>query len=273
MASEDTFKEYGDTYMLAHERYQLILDELEQHDIVKVAGLTKTFNVSTETIRRDLEHLEKEGTLKRVRGGAIPLPTNIKQTNFVLREEQYQEEKQSIAQHVLQFVTEGQCIALDVSTTNTEIARMLATQFKHLTIITNSLTIAEELKSTNFTVILPGGVLRNSELCIVGDSAIQFINGFHIDLFFMSISGISLTEGLMDYGVGECEIKRAMYKNARQVYAVADHSKFNVTAMLRICPVDAINGIITDAHVQAETLKEFEEAGVLVFSAEKQTEK
>ncbi|TSB47419.1 DeoR/GlpR family DNA-binding transcription regulator [Alkalicoccobacillus porphyridii] len=254
--------------MLAHERYRLILEELEQHDIVKVGGLTKKCNVSTETIRRDLEHLEKEGLLKRVHGGAIPLPTNITQTNFVLREEQYQLEKQAIARHAIEFVTEGQCIALDVSTTNTEIARTLAKNFQQLTIITNSLTIAEELKNTAFTVILPGGVLRNSELCIVGDSAIQFINGFHIDLFFMSISGISLEEGLMDYGVGECDVKRTMYKNARQVYVVADHSKFNVTAMLRICPADATNGIITDAGVEEVTLKEYEDAGVLVFPAE-----
>ncbi|WP_059104325.1 DeoR/GlpR family DNA-binding transcription regulator [Shouchella shacheensis] len=254
--------------MLAHERYSYILNELNHQKIIKVGTLTRKLNVSTETIRRDLERLEKEGALKRVHGGAIPVPSNIKQTNFVLREEQFQQEKHAIATQAVQFVTEGQCVALDVSTTNTEIARLLASQFRHLTIITNSLIIAQELgQTTNFTVILPGGSMRNSELCIIGDSAIQFINSFHIDLFFMSISGISLKEGLMDYGLGEYEVKLAMYRNARQTYVVADHSKFDVTAMLRVCSIDQVTGIITDAGIQKETQQLFEEAGVPLFVA------
>lgn len=252
--------------MLKDDRIKFIMKFLQQNQTAKVGFLSSQLKVTPETIRRDLEHLEEEGHIKRVHGGAMINQTNIPETNFLVREAINIEEKQYIAMEACHYVQEGDFLALDVSTTNTEIAKQLQKNFTKLSIVTNSLTIATILsQNPSFDVLLPGGRLRNSELCIVGASAIKQMNKFHIDTFFMSISGISLKEGLMDNGHGECEVKIAMHQNATNTFVVADHTKFNATSMLRIGDVSSINGIITDPMIAPEIVKQYDNNGVPLF--------
>lgn len=222
--------------MLAHERYEKIVELLRKNKSIKVSAITKLFNVSTETVRRDFEHLEKEGYLRRVRGGAVLDEVNSNEMTFTLRETKNMEEKQEIAKIAARFVKEGQAIALDVSTTNTEFAKALKKKVQRLTVLTNSLMIAQELaEMPNYTILMPGGILRNEELCIIGHTAEQYFSGFHIDTFFMSVSGISLTEGLTDYGIGEFQVKMNILENSRNCIVLADSSKFDVSSLLKVC--------------------------------------
>lgn len=242
------------------------MDFLQQNQTAKVGFLSKQLNVTPETIRRDLEHLEEVGTIKRVHGGAMINQTNTPETNFLVREAINIKEKEFIALEACQYVQEGDFIALDVSTTNTEIAKQLQKNFNQLSILTNSLTIATIVsQNPNFEVILPGGRLRNSELCIVGGSAIKQINRLHIDTFFMSVSGVSLTDGLMDIGHGEYEVKMAMFNNATNTLVVADHTKFEATSMLRIGPLSSVNGIITDPMIAQAIVEHFDSNGIPLF--------
>lgn len=253
--------------LLAHERYEKIVDLLRKNKSIKVSSVTKLFGVSTETVRRDLEHLEKEGYLRRVRGGAVLDDVNSNEINFTLRETKHIEEKKEIAEIATRYVMEGQSIALDVSTTNTEFAKALKKKFQRLTILTNSLIIANELaEMPYYTILMPGGVLRNEELCIVGQIAEEFFKGFHIDAFFMSISGISLTEGLTDYGLGEYQVKMKMLEISRNCTVLADSSKFDFASLLKVCQFDRIDRIISDSKLPEKILKKYEKEGIEIVN-------
>ncbi|MBD1382226.1 DeoR/GlpR family DNA-binding transcription regulator [Metabacillus arenae] len=253
--------------MLAHDRHEKIMELLRKNKSLKVSSATKMFEVSTETVRRDLEYLEKEGYLRRVRGGAVLDDVNSKEMNFTFRETKNINEKIEIAHIAARYVSEGQSIALDVSTTNTEFARCLKEKFHRLTILTNSLIIANELaEMPNYTIIMPGGVLRNEELCMVGHMAVDFIKGFHIDTFFMSVSGISLSEGLTDYGIGEYQVKMKMLENSRNCIVLADSSKFDVTSLLKVCSFDRIDRIISDSKLLDKVFEKYTKEGIEIVN-------
>lgn len=251
--------------MFAKERRKEIVKRLRKDKSVKVSHLMKWFNVSFETVRRDLEFLEKQGLLTRVHGGAVLEEVNSRELSFTIRESKYLKEKQEIANKATNYVMEGQSIAMDVSTTNTELAKALKKQFTRLTVLTNSMTIANELSEMpDYTIIFAGGILRNQELCTVGDFTEDFITQFHIDTFFMSISGISLSKGLTDYGAGELQVKKKMMDIAQHKIVLADSSKFDIVSLLNVCPFDQINRIITDSNINENVLNKYRDTGVKI---------
>lgn len=254
--------------MLAQDRYKKILELLEKDNSVKVSTLTRLFNVSVETIRRDLEHLEGEGYLKRVHGGAVLEKIGSIEMNFSTREKEYQEQKLQIGEIASRFVKEGQSIALDVSTTNFELAKVLKKNFNKLNILTNSLSIAMELSDMeNYTIILSGGILRSQEYSLIGELAENNMGNFHVDTAFISISGISLREGLSDYGFGEVRVKRKMMQIAQEVIIVADSSKFDTVSLLNVCDFSDINMIITDADLKPGILEKYLKQGIEIVNA------
>lgn len=253
--------------MFASQRHQEIIDLLEKEKSVKASDLMQQFNVSFETIRRDLEHLEKSGFLKRVHGGAVLETINSVEHSFITRETHRVEEKREIAELTTKYVVEGQSIAMDVSTTNTEVARVLKKKFNQLTIITNSLLIATELaEKPKYTIILAGGVVRNQELCVVGNMAENFISQFNIDIFFMSASGVSLSSGITDYGIGEVNMKKQMLKNAQKTFVVADSSKFNNVSLLKVCDLHRVDALLTDSSLHYQIKDKFLESNVMVVT-------
>lgn len=252
--------------MNKNERFRRILEELNKHNIVEVKQMSEDFQVSMETIRRDLEILEKEHFLKRVHGGAIALKRNIHATNFKERKTIHIKEKQMIAKKCVSLVQENDFLAFDVSTTNTMIVQELINHFKQLTVLTNSLLIAKEIAyHTDWIILFPGGQINNNELFVGGSTAIEYITGFQIDKFFMSVSGFTPEIGFMDYGFQEFEVKKAMYANANQVYAVADHHKFGQYATMKICQASEVTGLVTDEGVDEKIVKFFEENKYLIY--------
>lgn len=242
------------------ERFAIILEELKNNKTIQVKQLSERFNVSMETIRRDLEELEQGDYLKRVYGGAVLLKKNIPSQNFIERKNYHLKEKRLIAKKCVSLVKEGDFVAFDASTTNATITQEFMSHFKHLTVLTNDIYNAQQIAiNTNWTVLLPGGEINNHELFISGASAITYINKFQIDKYFMSISGFSEEIGFTDYGFKECEIKMALFQNANQVYIAADHHKFGQQAMIKVCKANEIDGVITDPDIDAETVAYFRE--------------
>ncbi|MFT8871924.1 MAG: DeoR/GlpR family DNA-binding transcription regulator [Sporolactobacillus sp.] len=259
--------------MLRSERQKFIMSEITRYNTLTNRWLADELGVSSETIRRDLEEMETRGLLVRVHGGAYLNYENVRETNFVSREHSHPEDKLKIAEKCCEFVHEEQTVALDVSTTNTEVARGLASHFSKLTVLTNSLVIAEELsKKPDFTIIMPGGLLRNTELCFVGESSADYMRRFHTDLFFMSFSGITLKDGITDYGFGEYQLKMAMLANTSVVYAVGDHSKFELASLLKVCPVRRVSAIITDDGLPRKIIDKYESEGLNIFIGDKEPE-
>ncbi|MFC0273339.1 DeoR/GlpR family DNA-binding transcription regulator [Metabacillus herbersteinensis] len=252
--------------MFAQQRQQQIIELLKKENSVKASKLVDLFKVSLETIRRDLESLEGQGLLKRVHGGAVFNKSNETEQTFLSRELLNKAEKQEIATIASSYIKEGQSIALDVSTTNTELAKVIKQKFERLTILTNSLPIALELaEKPHFTIILVGGMLRNQELCVVGELAESFVSQFHIDTLFLSMSGISLTAGLTDYGVGEVQLKKKLLLMASKCYVVADSSKFDGKSLLKVCDFVDVKGIITDSRLDLTVKKKYNTNGISII--------
>ena len=250
--------------MFAEQRHQAIIQKINREKSIKASDLMELFGVSFETVRRDLEHLEKAGYLKRVHGGAILKEWDYREEiPMTVREKVHVDGKNELSEIAARYVTEGQSIALDVSTTNTQFVKALKKKIERLTVITNSLPIANELvHMPGYTIILIGGVIRNEEQGMIGDLAEEFASRFHADLFFMSMSGVTLAEGITDYGLGEVQMKKIMLRNAKRTIALADSSKFEAVSLIKVCGCAEVERFVTDSNIDPAIVDKYKKHGV-----------
>lgn len=259
--------------MLADERYQYIMKLLRQKHAVKVAELAELFHVSSETIRRDLDHLDKEGCLKKVYGGAVLEEIDTSTLGFEERELQYQENKLEAAQLVCRFITEGDSIALDAGTTSLEIARVLKSHYEKLTVITNSIAVAGELTDTpGFTVILAGGVVHGKELSTIGTTCLEQLRHYHANYYFLTPSGISLLSGVTSCvtscGLEDVEVQRTMADLAAHTVILCSSSCFDKVYLMKVCDLIRAECILTDSQLPSTVRTKYEAAGIPVFTAD-----
>lgn len=253
--------------MLIQERRFGIIDKINKHRMVKVTDLMQDFGVSIETIRRDLESLEKLGHLQRVYGGAVLPGIGREEPPYAKREVLHYEEKQAIGNKTAELIEDGDTLFMDVGTTVLEVAESLKGK-KNLTVITNATqTAVRMLQNTDCHVILLGGEMRSGELATSGSLTEANLQNFYANKLIMGIGGISLTSGITDYNIPEASIRRAMIARAQTVIAVADYSKFGVTAFNYICPVSAVHSLVVDSSVPAKKIAEYRAAGLEVHVA------
>lgn len=239
--------------MLAQQRYAFILDHLKKDGIVHTADLVTRLNVSSETIRKDLGYLEKTGHLTRVHGGAIvtsdssvPGTRPSGYTSLQMRNSQHMEEKSAITRFAASLVQEHQVIALDYGSTSHMMAQALKEHFHQLTVITNSIQNALLLSDCpGFTVILTGGILNKNEYTLV-DTFTPLLERLHIDTFFMSVSGIDPKIGCTDLGFNEANVQNWLRQASSRTIVLADSSKFGRASLVRVCPIQEVDTIITN---------------------------
>lgn len=251
--------------MLAQERREKILQYLYKDNLIKVAEIKDVFNVSAETIRRDLEYLENEGLLKKVYGGAV-LPKKSLEPSYQTRKIKNLKEKKEIAARTVELIKNGDAIIIDLGTTTLEVAKRLNTK-KDLTVITNSIKVALEIDLQNNKVILIGGYLREGELSVSGFLTERNLQHFNVDKCIIGVGGISLDGGITDYHVEESQTRKLMISQAETVIAVTDFSKFGIKAFTNICATEDIDILITDHHIEQKTIKQYQERGVKVIVA------
>ena len=254
--------------MLPPERQKLILLELETKGNVSVSELKDLLNISVDTVRRDLKALESQGKIKRIHGGAI-LKNEIERNQaFKKRFNAYRERKIEIAKLAMDYVKEYHAISLNSGTTNIEVAKELAKNFERLTIITNSLHIANILQSKkDFTVIVTGGVMDHEEFSLYDRNIVEEIKQFNIDITFISINAISLTKGLTDFRHGEKDVINAMIEGAEKAIFVADSSKYETVSYLKICDLNQIDTFITDNFLDEQLLVDYEQKNIHIHKA------
>jgi DeoR family transcriptional regulator, aga operon transcriptional repressor len=232
--------------MLVDERRQHILSLIQAHGRVLVGELSRTLDISQITIRKDLDHLQAQGLIRRSHGGALPLQSGaLVDPTLQEKQKQHSPEKQRIAAGAVKMVQESQCVMLDSGTTTTAVAQALK-EFNHLTVITNAVNIATDLAGTDFEVILIGGTLRKNSFSLVGPLAEDVLEEMHADILFLGVDGFDLEIGLSTPNFLESRVNRAMVKAAGRVVAVCDSSKFNRRSLSRIAPLSAIHCVITD---------------------------
>lgn len=257
--------------MLTEQRYEKILGMMQEDGSVRVAELKKVMGVSPETVRRDLENLEKRGLIRRTRGGAFLIQPHEKTRKsngyvaFEQREEENPENKMEVARFALEFIKEGQSIALDSGTTALEVARALKKKFRNLTVVTNSCAVISELSdAAGITVIATGGVYRPEEKAFVSDIAGMIFSKLSIDTFFLTTCGISVEKGVTYQRVDEVYVQEKMMEASEQTIVIADSTKLGNNSLVKMCDLDKIAMIITDSQAAKEQLLSFEKAGICV---------
>lgn len=247
-----------DDKMLAIERKNEILGILQKEHRVLVAELSQKYNVTEETIRRDLEKLEKEGFVKKTYGGAVLNSNTSMDLPLKIREKTNKKEKLVIARMVSNLVEDGDTIMLDSSSTSLMIARNLK-QLKNLTVITNSVEVLIELSgSKGVNVISTGGNLRYSSLSLVGKNAEKMLRNFNVDKVILSCKGIDMLKGVTESNEAEAEVKNMMRTCAKTTILAIDSSKFNKISFVKVLDLHKGDIVVTD-KVEERWLTYFEE--------------
>ena len=237
--------------MLVAERQRKIVELVNERLSIRVSELSDIFKVTEETIRRDLEKLEKEELLRRSHGGAISLEKNNSETSYTEREILHALEKKAIAIEAVKLINPGDQIVLDASTTAWFMAKEL--EDMPLTVITNSIKVAVELsKKEHVKVISTGGMLLPKSLSFAGPLAERSLEKYFVNKAFISCKGVHLEEGLSDSNEWQALLKKKMLEIADKTILLADSSKFGVRTFVQITKINNIDEIITDSMLSKE---------------------
>ncbi|MBM7653580.1 DeoR/GlpR family DNA-binding transcription regulator [Neobacillus cucumis] len=244
--------------MLVAERQKKIVELVNERLSIRVTELSKIFSVTEETIRRDLEKLEKENLLMRSHGGAVSIEKEQGEVSYLEREITNAEQKKAIAASAVRLIEPGDQIVLDASTTAWYVAKELPDM--PLTVLTNSIKVAIELsKKEQIKVISTGGTLLSQSLSYVGPLAERSLSMYHVNKAFLSCKGVHLERGLSDFNESQALLKKQMIEIADETILMVDSSKFGTRAFSRINPVSNIDCIITDSKIDKETKNELNE--------------
>jgi len=228
-------------------RQQVILDMVQSQGFATLEALARHFNVSTQTIRRDVIHLDEAQLLQRFHGGA-GLPENRVRLGHAHKRGVSAEGKEVIASAVAEIIPKGASVFLDVGTTVEAVARALR-HVQGLRIFTCSLAAAMILAGRETTeVFVTGGLVHGADGSLVGDVAMSSIARFKFDYAVIGCSGFDDDGAPMDFDMQKVAVKQAVLSNSRQAIIVADASKFARTAIVRIAPLSAFRLLITDTN-------------------------
>ncbi len=256
----------GIDVVFTEERRNVILDILKRKGKVTVQELVERFNVSSVTIRKDLEFLESNGSIVRTHGGAMLADHSKSEWNFLKKIHQKEAEKKRIAKKIVSLIEDGDTVILDSSSTNYYVTYELRhADFSSITVVTNNVFIAGKLIEQGVEVIVLGGVVRENSLSLVGPWALRFLEEINVDKAFLGTTGFSIEKGFMTPSIVEADVKRAMIKSASKVYVVTDSTKFHRSAFASFAMPEEIDGVITDIGIPDELEKFLIEKGVEVY--------
>jgi DeoR family transcriptional regulator of aga operon len=245
------------------DRFGHILERLADDGTVGVAALASELGVSEATVRRDLRALDEQRLLERSHGGAVSHGT-VYELPVRYRGGHARAEKQRIAREAAARVQDGDVVALTGGTTTTEVARLLGRR-SGLSVVTNALNIAAELAvRPNLKLVVTGGVARSASYELVGPLAEGTLRAVNVDTAFVGVDGIDAAAGLTTQNETEAATNRALLERARRVVVVADATKLGHVAFASICPLQAIDELITDDGADAGALRRLRAAGLQV---------
>ena len=233
--------------MLAIERKNEILDKLRAEQRVLVSDLAEYYHVTEETIRRDLDKLEKEGYATKTYGGAILGNSTKTDLSYTIRNKTNVEAKNQIAAIASRLIEDGDHLMLDDSSTSLYLAKKLKEK-KNLTVITNSVELVMELNGVeSWTILLTGGRLKPESLALVGDQTQQMLRQYHVDKALLSCKGLDLDAGVTDSSEFHAQTKQSMLHCAKKRILILDSSKFDKVSFINIAPLDAFDTVVTNA--------------------------
>jgi DeoR family transcriptional regulator of aga operon len=247
------------------ERHELILNKLEKEGLVTVSDLSKEFDVSAVTIRKDLTMLEELNLLFRSNGKAIRKNPYTRERTVNEKEKIHQDEKNKIASKAAKLIKPFDSIILASGTTIIEMAHQIKA-VKGMTVLTTSLNAALIVSKLNdVDVIQLGGVVRKSSSSVIGPLGEQMLAEFTCSKLFLGVDGIDLDFGLTTTSSMEASINKVMIKSAQKIIILADSSKFGRKGFGRICGLEEVDQIITDAGIEDSYKDKLIEIGIDVL--------
>jgi len=249
------------------ERQRQIVSLTNDHGRVEVSGLATRFQVTTETIRRDLSELQVQRLVRRVHGGAVAWETTEFEPLLAVRNDQQDDEKRRMAKHAINEIPDSGTIIIDSGSTLARFAEAVPGSTT-LRVVTNSLPIAQTLAGHDgVDVVVIGGKVRKNTMAMVDESAITALNPIRVDTLFISTDGLTADTGLTTPYRQEASLKQAMIKSARRVVALVDHSKFGKDHFVRFAKWSDIDVLITTTQADPSTIADIEALGTTVLQA------
>ncbi len=249
--------------MLAIKRKELIKESLLEKKSVTVSELSTLLQVTEETVRKDLQLLERENFLTRTHGGAFIQSGVINQISASIRENAYVDNKMQIGNCCSQLIQNGDSIFLDSSTTAYHVAASVKN--KRLTIITNSLLIANYLSSfSNINLVLIGGRFDANNKSFIGAQTVSVLNEYFVDKAFFSCRSLSIEHGITDSNEDYALIRKTAISRADKAFLIVDHTKFDRTSFIKICNYDKVNTLVTDLPLSDAWRESLQQANILI---------
>ena len=232
-------------------RLNQIAKQVRATGSITVDQIASQFNVTVQTARRDLSILADAGTVKRVHGGAVAADT-VTNRDYEERRELNSDIKQAIGKACAADIPHQSSLFMNIGTTTEAVSKHLG-QHEKLLVVTNNINIGVSLaQHTQTEVVLTGGTIRRSDGGLVGLVAENIVNNFKFDIAVIGCSGIDEDGDLLDYDLAEIAVSRAIIRQARKTYVVADHSKFFQTPPVRITSLSEVSRLYTDAELSTD---------------------
>lgn len=242
--------------MLANERRALIIDELHTHGIVKVNELAKKFNITSETVRRDIAVLQEKNLVNKIYGGAVLASSIVKDSLYSTRETLHAKEKSAIGKLAASIIHDQDTIILGSGTTILEIAKNIK-HLHNLTVITNSLPIILELLPTGMQIFCTGGAIGNVDMNMTGAFSLNALKSFHVDTAFITALGITKQAGVTCYTPEDSLFAKQIKRQSSQTILAMDSSKFGHNSLVVQGQVQDYDAIITDSNIPASYITDF----------------
>ena len=257
----------ADSYAL-NERQQKILQYVQRENFVTVENLANRFQITQQTIRRDINMLSELSLLQRYHGG-VGLPSSAENIAYGTRQGLQSEEKRRIAALVAEHIPDQATLFINIGTTTEEVAKALSRR-RNLRVITNNLNVAAIMSAyPGCEVIIAGGVVRARDLGVTGEETIDFIRRFKVDFGIIGISSIDADGTLRDFDYREVRVAEAIIDHSRTVFLAADHSKFMRPALVRLGELSKVDALFTDRPVPEVMVDVINAAKIDVFVANK----
>ncbi|MBQ8203525.1 MAG: DeoR/GlpR transcriptional regulator [Clostridia bacterium] len=257
--------------MFANERQEKIYELLQKNGAVTTSGLVETFKVSIETVRRDLLNMELEGRLTRVHGGAVAKNDMKPFFNLEKRNTEFEAEKEELSIKAMEFINEGDIIGIDSGSTAIIFSKLLRTKFSKLTVVTHSLDVFNLLCChKEFSVILCSGQFLKGENAFYGALTLDALSTLHIQKSFIFPSAVSLENGICDYQSELYQIQREYFKHSDEIFVLADSSKFQKNAMLKVSDMSKAHIYITDSKLPQELVSVYKENDIIIYKGDNQ---
>lgn len=246
------------------DRLSEIINLVRTEQKVNVSDLAKRFQVANETIRRDLEQLEKDGIVARTYGGAIAIQHAPVTSDYEIRAVRNAAAKKQIGELAATLIPDRGAVGCDSGTTAYEVLPFIKSR-PGLTLLTNSVRILNDYMYDKLRIISTGGVLNGRTQSVLGEATLRMMSDYYLDVSFIGCHSLDLVNGIYEGSEAVAQYKNMLVSHSRRVILLADHTKFDRTSLIRTISFSSINALVTDRKPSEEWIRRMEEEDVQIL--------